>query len=301
MPIWKKIKRDKGKRRTAVAILQYMFREKGAELILTRNLYGTTIEEWAPQFEQQFENWKTKKSISDEVRHATISMSKKEDENLLTQEFWEDVARYAYKLLGGDMHLVVVRHKQHIHLCYSTSHITTNREVRIEGHRYTKFKEMRIELERFIHRKYPEIKYSFVYAPELKVSRERIKEEMKLTDGDYRTRSSGREWRKGIIREVVLGALENSQSYSQFRKAIKENGLRELIRNRRQTGIVYPYRNSKGVEKTMKVRFSTIGLQQEYERFLEREELQLRLERERGQKGKEIEREQRIERDQVDD
>lgn len=185
MPVWTKIK-DEGKIRTAKQTLSYMLKDKSAELLITHNLYGDDIDTWVAQYKQQYSLWETKQSKSSEVRHEAVSFSVHENKELLTRDLLIDVGEKMIELLGDDaMHTIVVhREKDHWHLhdCYSTSSIITQRALRLEGRRFI---EIRKELEYYIRRTYPEIKHSFAYT----VRRE-LTQKMEETTGDYRTKKA---------------------------------------------------------------------------------------------------------------
>ncbi len=281
MPIWKKMRMTKQTQgaSSARSLLRYMFNEHGAELIITRNLVGNTIKEWEDQYRHLFNKWSTKTRKSRSVVHEAISWSKAEDRRVLTREMLVDIAKKAIELRGDEgLYVVVADHSKdlcHLHFFITTTSIISNKELRLEG---GNFKQIRIDLEQYIREHYPEIKHSFVYDLE----REKEKR-MVMTDGDYRTQKNNRHHRKSHAHLLVKEAMENSNTMSELQDNLTRQGLGLLERNTKITGVRYRYKNNNAEVKEMKIRFTTLGLQKDFEAFLERSNQLQGMQREKGE------------------
>lgn len=220
-------------------------KEKSNSIILKKNLHGSK-ERWAKQIEFNNTLRKTKNKNMTGCYHTIISLHPK-DCQLVSKKILKDLAQKFIELRGCDaQHLVTYhsdREHSHLHCVTGGTKLMTgvaNRQSKQE------FKQMKIELEKYQMKKYPELQHSIVQ------TKEKIDRVTKIKN----TRTSMKEQLNNELADLYA----QSKNMNSFYTSIQEKGYSLYERNGKITGLI---------DKELKYRFSKLGFDKDKLNYLD--------------------------------
>ena len=219
--------------------------------------------------------------------HEVLSFSPKSKAHI-TQTIVEDLA-YKYIRIRAENGVCFAKphvHEKHIHVhfLFSGVELESNRTLRMDN---SKFKEIRLEIERHQLQKYPELKHSIVY-----LNKEKQKEKSNVKGKEFqaqkRLKKEGKISQKERVHQLLQEAISKSDTLDDFYQNIEQQGLKIYSRGKnKKTGIV--------LETGKKYRFSTV-LKHQWTNFQEQSKTYSeRMKRIKAARNREEQREQEIE------
>lgn len=248
-------------RRTGIKqLLTYIFKEERLDehegslhfkpITIKHNVTGRNVNRFAKQFEFNENLRKIKRPDRVVVYHEVISFSIHDREHL-NAKILKDISRKYIEERGKEnlyvMHSHLSKQHLHIHAAVSGSQFLNGKANRMSK---AQFEKMKINLEEYQKKKYPELKASIVYT-----NREKGKKTDKKTE---------RQSNRNNLIEVVEKAYSNSHSVLEFETYIQNQGHKTYYRADTLAGIVY--------NGEMKFRFSKLGFDAEKLQKLEERE-----------------------------
>nr|MCS3816622.1 hypothetical protein [Mucilaginibacter sp. X4EP1] len=209
------------------SLIQYILDEakiNKAE-VYTHNLRSDTINDYVHEF---IENQSFRlQSRTDQIYffHELVSLSAKENNELITKEMIDDLVHEYIRLRGitGVMIGAVHRDKEHVHIHFCTSglHFRTGKSF---GMSKAKLHELKVSFQEYHKRKYPELTESLP---------EHGKGERYQSHAKWHAKQ-----REQII-DTVNRCFAQATSQQEFLALLRDQGLHHYERNGKPTGIEY--------------------------------------------------------------
>lgn len=208
--------------------------------VIRHNMPGNTIKEFVQAFEKNEAGRIHKRVDQTSVHHTIISWSAKDTPNI-SYTMLRDISREYIRLRGeknlyvGNLH--TDREHLHLHIAMSATTIDgkSSRVSRQE------FEQIKVQLQEYSMRHYPEIKHSIVQHGKLKLEREKEAYIKNIRN----ERNKGKE----VLAKVVETTYSKSTSTEHFFSLLKESNYSVYYRNSAPTGIItedgYKYRFSR--------------------------------------------------------
>lgn len=258
------------------------------------NIIGNTKEDAIQAFKENYQHKKKRKNgIS--IHHEILSFHK---DDSVTQRAIEDLSQKYINIRAKNAVVYGAVHtdKKHIHchLIISANEVGSSKSIRLNNR---DFKGIRVELEEYQQRHYPELHKSLVYlGREQKRSRE--KEETNSRDQKYtelqkrlETEAKNKNTRKKVtdkekVYVYLYQAQQRAKSLDEFYQLIEKQGLSVYERKNKKIGVTLKGRN---------YRFTTALGKEKWQNYLKETERMKRLQTVRKQKNeKELMRAERL-------
>ncbi|MEL7001362.1 MAG: relaxase/mobilization nuclease domain-containing protein [Bacteroidota bacterium] len=194
--------------------------------------------------------------------HEVLSFSPRDSE-LLTSNKLEKIAREYIQKRNPKALCFAVAHLSsdhfHLHFMFSGTEWRSKNTLRMDD---TTFQELRVGMEQYQQKHFPELKHSIVY-----LNKERKKERAISRDRNSRAAKAyqlelrgGVQTEKEELTQIISDAYDRSESLSEFYENIEEEG------------IILSYRKGKinGVKRKRKYRFTRLGISEDMLHTLER-------------------------------
>jgi REP element-mobilizing transposase RayT len=215
-------------------LIEYITKEgkgnKGNPVIITHNLKGNSKPEWIKQFieNESFRQHPRKNQIF--LYHEIISLSSKENKELITQVVLEDLANQYINFRGKDGMYVAAFHedKDHMHIHFAISGVKYRTG---QAHRLThqSLHELKVHFQDYHKGQYPFLSNSI---PE----HGKDKEYLKNKEYFLKTKRTNV---KETIKEKIHELFKEAKSQQHFLQLLRENNLNHYERNGIPTGIVH--------------------------------------------------------------
>lgn len=228
-------------------LLNYMI--KGEERvpdsqIILHNLMGDSIDDWVKEFQANEKHRRRKRKNNVKLYHEILAWHP-DDTDYLTLDIIEDLTReYIHLRNPNGLYVGAIHLSQdhyHVHLCVSGVEYQSGQALRISKQDFRMVKERVQELEQS---RYPGLHYSKV---------------------DHGRRNSKQHKKQAIsrskIQKQILDISFSASSAKDFLERLNENGFEVYARRGKPTGILF---------KGKRYRFSTLGLNHEKVKYLER-------------------------------
>lgn len=184
--------------------------------------------------------------------HEILSFSPRDSEHL-SKEKLEQLTLEYIKMRNSNALCFAVAHMDsshtHIHLCFSGTEYRHKKTLRMDD---ATFRNLRVDMERYQQKHFPELKHSLVYLDKEKrqeraISRDRNSRAAR--EFQYKKRGNT-STEKEVLIQIISDTYDASESLSSFYNGIEQKGL-ELS-----------YRNGEinGVKGKRKYRFATLGI-----------------------------------------
>ncbi len=184
--------------------------------------------------------------------HEILSYSPKDTKNL-NLEILEDIAQKFIELRSGRAICLAKPHIEnknvHIHFCFSGTEYHSSTVLRLDN---KAFKQLRIDIERYQHEKYPELSNSIVYLNKWQKEQVLEQEDLKISDSEVQLKKrTGKQSDKEQINELVQQSFRDSSSRDDFFQKLLQQGLE-----------LYKYRNKVNglLWNGRKYRFRTLNI-----------------------------------------
>ncbi|SDR66939.1 Relaxase/Mobilisation nuclease domain-containing protein [Polaribacter sp. KT25b] len=213
--------------------------------ILRHNTLGKNTKEVAEDFKQNNKFIKQGKQKRIGVQHIILSFHPKEKLFLNTEKLFgfaqkfSELMNFNSAITFGRVHFE--KENIHLHFAVSASQFGNGKSRRISKQR---LKEIQIDMNRY-QQKFPELKHSLLYLPELEKSKKStltgipLPEKMKETDGSIRAKKRGQKSLLENIKEKLISIAKKYPKKEDFLKSIeKEEDFSVYTRNGKPTGII---------------------------------------------------------------
>lgn len=235
--------------------------EKEPHFCLRYNTTGNTAKDIAADFEKnnEFIKWRDSKQIG--AYHFILSFHPKERQ-LLNNAILFDCGQKFCELMEADKSIAFLRpHWEkdniHLHCAMSPTEYNSGRSRRMSKARWGK---VQIAMNEFQKERYPALKHSLLYLPELGKSRKSslgipLPDTLRETDGSIRAKQRGKMSQLEIVRDKLLEIAKNYPEKQDFIKAInREKALSVYYRSGADTptGII--------TDSNKKFRFKRLAL-----------------------------------------
>lgn len=258
------------------------------------NIIGNTKEDAIQAFKENYQ-YKKKRKNGISILHEILSFHK---DDQVTQEAIEDLSQKYIDIRAKNALVYSATHtdKQHIyiHMIISANEVGSSKSIRLNN---KQFKEVRIQLETYQQKHYPELHRSIVYLGREK-QQNRKKQDASSRDQKYvelqkrlETEAKNQNTRKKVTdKEKVFVYLHQAQqrakSLEEFYKLVEKQGLKVYERKNKKIGITLKGRN---------YRFATVLGKENWKQYQKEAERLKRLEAVREQQNqKELTREERL-------
>lgn len=252
------------------------------DMMLSRNLPGIDLGKIASAF---IDNDKYRQQTFAKTRwyHEVLSFSAL-DRDMLDNEKLETIAREYISRRSSKAMCFAVSHigeaHRHIHLVLSGTEYKSKKVLRMSD---KEFKELRLGMEDYQKQMFPELKHSLVYGKEKKMERAKTRDRNAAKERAFQAkrRSPEKLLEKERLMEMVQQSFNKARSIQGFIKNLESYGISTYMWGGKVAGVV----------GKRKYRFSTLGIDREMLRSLERlRERQMEMDRLRGRsKGKAFE------------
>ena len=220
-------------------LLEYMlhgkdrlFNKEGKSFIVTQNLKGSSIAEWARQFKfnEEFRLRKRKDSVY--LTHEILSWHK-EDAKHITLAKMETMAREYIRLRNPRGIYLAVPHfdreHYHIHILASSIEYRTGKSMRLSKQNLQKLKK---DIQQFQLERFSELSKSVVEHGK--------KEKSLVSDKEYQLKfRTGRETEKERLLGMLKSCYKKAESKDRFFGLLNECGLETYERGGNITGVIY--------------------------------------------------------------
>lgn len=188
--------------------------------------------------------------------HEILSIHPKDVEHV-TDEILEDLAKKYIEIRGANETIALVKphfekSHHHIHCIISATKYKSDESLRLDNENFWR---VRIEMETYQKRKYPQLKHSLVYLDKDKKRRNKTESDRKKrTESEFqlKARLKGTPTKKEILNQRVSEILGQVKNPKEFLLALKSEPDFELYEYRGKiTGIIF---------QNKKFRFKTIGI-----------------------------------------
>lgn len=258
------------------------------------NIIGSTKEDAIQAFKENYQHKKKRKNgIS--MHHEILSFHK---DDKVTQKAIEDLSQKYIEMRGQNSLVYGAVHTDknhvHCHLIISANEVGSSKSIRLNN---KQFKEVRIQLETYQQKHYPELHRSIVYLGREK-QRNRKKQDASSRDQKYvelqkrlETEAKNQNTRKKVTdKEKVFVYLHQAQqrakSLEEFYKLVEKQGLKVYERKNKKIGITLKGRN---------YRFATVLGKENWKQYQKEAERLKRLQTVRGpKKEQQLTREERL-------
>lgn len=227
-------------------LLNYMVNSKdSSKVILSKNIKGREFENWIEEFKQNEKDRLHVRRNCNKLLHDIVSFSTNDFKNI-TESKLQDIGKKYLELRGDNILALGALHikkdgNAHIHFMISPIEMYTGRSIRISKSR---LKEIKIELQKYHQKKYPELTHSIVNYG--------ISINKQITEKEYQLKKrSNSITRKEEYKQQLNSLLSQSKSEQDFYSKIDNSGFTTYQRNGIVTGII---------KDNKKYRFKTIGL-----------------------------------------
>lgn len=229
------------------SLIEYLSREgkskNGKQTILTHNFKGTDKEAWVKELMENESFRRYPKSTQIFLYHTIISLSDKENKELITENILNDLANQYINLRGTDgMYLLAFhddKEHQHIHVLESGLQYRTGMAHRLS---HQDLHDLKVRLQEYHKEHYAFLTHSL---PEHGKGKDYTK------DAEY----YGKEKRanlKETVKQQVHDLFNQATSQQHFLQLLRENNLNHYERNGQAAGIVYD---------DLKFRFSRLDIE----------------------------------------
>ena len=258
------------------------------------NIIGNTKEDAIQAFKENYQHKKKRKNgIS--MHHEILSFHK---DDKVTQKAIEDLSQKYIDIRAKNAVVYGAVHtdKKHIHchLIISANEVGSSKSIRLNN---KKFKEVRIQLETYQQKHYPELHRSLVYLGR-KQERSREKEDTNNRDQKYmelqkrlKSEAKNKNTRKKVtdkekVYVYLYQAQQRAKSLDEFYQLVEKQGLTIYERKNKKIGVTLKGRN---------YRFTTALGKENWQNYLKETERMKRLQTVRKQKNeKELTRAERL-------
>jgi hypothetical protein len=203
--------------------------KNGKPFIITHNFRGSTKDEWVKEFmeNEAFRQYIRKDQIY--LYHEIISLSNKENKELITQEVLQDLAQQYINFRGKEGMYIASFHedKEHSHIHFAVSGVKYRTGL---AHRLThnSLKELKMNFQEYHKGQYPFLSFS---NPEHGKGKEYI------NDAEYFSKTK-RTNVKEKIKLQIHEVFKEAKSQQHFLQLLQENNLNHYERNGKPIGIV---------------------------------------------------------------
>lgn len=216
------------------SLIDYLLKEgkgkDGKPVVITHNFRGTTKEEWVQEF---MENEAYRQHVRKDqiyLYHEIISLSSKENKDLITPEIMEDLARQYITLRGKEGMYIASFHEDkdhaHIHFAVSGVKYRTGQAHRLSHDDLYNLKD---KFQEYHNDRYPFLSFS---------SPEHGKGKQHTTNREYFSKTK-RTNVKDEIRTKIQSIVAEAKSQQHFLNLLREAGLHHYERGGVPTGVVY--------------------------------------------------------------
>lgn len=254
---------------------------QGKPVIITHNFKGLTKEEWVKEFmeNESFRQYVRKEQIY--LYHEIISLSNRENKNLITQEVLQDLAEKYISFRGKDGQYIAAFHedKDHAHIHFAISGVKFRTGI---AHRlnHQSLHELKVKFQEYHKGQYPFLTFS---NPEHGKGKEYVKDREYFNKGK-RTNV------KESIREKIHSIFNESKSQQEFLQKLRDNDFHFYERNGKPTGIVFNDLKFRFLRLDISLDEKPVDIEIQTEEQKALEEIQA-LRESRFEKDREIERE----------
>jgi Relaxase/Mobilisation nuclease domain len=222
------------KTKTWEQLLGYMMQDKGASKeLVTRNITKGSILNMAQQFADNEANRIHKRSNNVMLFHDIISFSTKDMKEVSIEMLKDIASRYLEErseyVMGVAAFHTDTKHP-HIHVCMGGVEAGTGQSMRISKDR---FREIKVELERYQQERYPELSHSRVDHSK----REKKKGKTHPLEYEFKKRTKAPS-QKELLKEIIEQSYSLSMSRANFYHRLREQGLETYSRNGTERGLV---------------------------------------------------------------
>ena len=232
-------------------VLDYILNDKdrlldknGNSFVITKNLYGRSIEGWEKQLKENEMHRLHKRSNSVYLSHEILSWHREDAKNISPAKM-ESMARQYIRLRNPKGIFVAVPHFDkehfHVHLLVSGVEYKSGKVMRLSKINLSKLKQ---DIEQYQKEKFPELSKSIVAYEKTKVLPIKTEKEYQFK---YR---AGRETEKEKVVIKVNACFKKANSKANFFQLLAEAGLKTYERSGRITGVI---------QGNYKFRFKRIG------------------------------------------
>ncbi len=208
-----------------------IFDKNGRSFVLTNNLKGQTIEEWAREFKEnekhRIHNRKNNVKITQEI----IAFHKG-DTKMLTLKKMEKIARQYMRLRNTNAVYVAVPHfdKEHPHIHIVAAAVEYHSGKSLSMSR-GKFMQLKKDIQAYQIEKFPELARSVV--------RHGRRKKTRLTDREYQYRlRTGSHTKREEIIELVTRCLRDANSPEEFLNRMAAENVQTYSRNGKTIGVI---------------------------------------------------------------
>ncbi|MGV3598227.1 MAG: relaxase/mobilization nuclease domain-containing protein [Bacteroidota bacterium] len=212
--------------------------------IYTKNLQGTTVEEWITELEtnESYRLRRTKNQVY--LNHVIISWHVLDRENITTVML-KDIAQEFANRRGIAQYIAAPHYSQnavHLHILHGIE-FRTGRSLRISK---AKFAEIKRELESIQRERYPEIQHSTIDHDK--------KNKDRSHDAEYHIKQRIGTTHKEFLKQAIVQALTIAASPEELKQILLEQGITVYERGNKLQGVLAP-------ETNRKHRFSKLGME----------------------------------------
>src|SRR5258706_266822 len=221
-------------------VLDYILNDKdrlldknGESFVITKNLYGRSIEGWEKQLKENEMHRLHKRSNSVYLSHEILSWHREDAKNISLEKM-ELMAREYIRLRNSKGIFVAVPHFDkehlHVHLLVSGVEYKSGKVMRLSKIKLSKLKQ---EIEQYQKAKFPELSKSIVAYEKKKTLPKKTEKEYQFK---YRT---GRETEKEKVIAKIKDCYNKANSKEFFFKLLNQYGLKTYERAGKITGVVF--------------------------------------------------------------
>jgi len=258
------------------------------------NIIGNTKEDAIQAFKENYQHKKKRKNgIS--MHHEILSFHK---DDKVTQKAIEDLSQKYIEMRGQNSLVYGAVHTDknhvHCHLIISANEVGSSKSIRLNN---KQFKEVRIQLETYQQKHYPELHRSIVYLGREKQRNQKerdtnsrnqkyveLQKRLEKEANNQNTRKKVSDKEKVFV--YLHQAQQRAKSLEEFYKLVEKQGLKVYERKNKKIGITLKGRN---------YRFATVLGKENWKQYQKEAERLKRLEAVREQQNqKELTREERL-------
>ena len=215
-------------------LIDYLTKEgkgkDGKPVIISHNFKGKSKDEWVKEFmeNESFRQHVRKDQIY--IYHEIISLSNRENMEMITQEILHDLTEQYIALRGKEGMYIAAFHEDkdhsHIHFAISGVKYRTGQAHRLT---HTTMHELKINFQEYHKRHYPFLSFS---------NPEHGKGKEYLTHNEYFLKTK-RTNVKETVKEKIHDLFKEANSQQQFLQLLQQNDLHYYERNGKPTGVVF--------------------------------------------------------------
>ena len=264
------IKTLRHKHNTIRDLLYYMvngMENQESDLMISHNLPSFETEEIQQEF---LKNDLYRQQTKAQVRwyHELLCFSPLDKDKLDTRKLFKITQQYI-EMRNPNALCFAVAHMgeahTHVHLCFSGTQYRSKKTLRMDD---KTFRDLRVGMERWQQKEFPELSNSLVY-----VGKEKTKERAKSRDVSSRKQKEflakkrlKKVPEKELLKSIVKEAYNRSETTEQFYSLLKAANLTLYERNGKVTGIIgkrkYRFTTTLGLTKEMLLSFDRLAQRQ---------------------------------------